>query len=803
MNVRWKGVKGYVAIAVIAVCFSLGSEGHQGQPEVPGAKQTERPIAAGGGEVGDLLRQWYARGTAAGNSGDYYDNRDNGHSQLKIDPYPQLQKLEYTEEEIRARRNYGMQHKIVPNVVFGNSSTSAPPHQAGSNVRNYYCDPQGLQFLFAQYARSNLYIYPEHRDHDPGHNGLGGYGDLFPTNTPYVIVSQGSSGSDQPFMRMLPYVLAAFRPGVKSKLIDSGLLMPTIQMIMRMNANNLKNPEEYLSVKAHPTVFEGRFIDTKKMIEMAHEIKLSSLPPAVVLNVVGEETPVKGIDYFDPELTEQLGDTPAVIARIFRGSKYSRSMTVSAEQSFDVNRRPLKFYWVVLRGDPAGIQIDYLNDARSVARIKVTYFERYPVWEGSSLESNRIDIGVFVHNGVYYSPPAFITFYTLDSEIRTYRTDRQPLEIAYDAGTAEISIADWSELFRALDATSTSWRDRFLKRQFTPRELAALAGVSGEFRTIHADRLAAEEKQKMAADERKKANDLVKKLKEELAAAEINHSFRDNPESRAALDSAAETLADALERHDKTTAEASSATRALNNIKAIEKKILERNLPGLDVGTGALVQHAMDLLLQDPNVWITNEKELMDLYQSADKKAREDFDSARNLLVAFHVADTSGHTSFRLKPVLRGKSPMSDRLTGYEKSMIERLNGVLLSGIVFPRIVRSDWRENFVDYRLTSSKRWRDIYRYAPDGTPMGWRRIQRDNVSDFNAEGLLVLEKDSLGRCTKGRVVRYELEPHKRDGSGRIAGYYRREVRIMPTEVLREYEYDGKVDWKGHIKLR
>src|SRR5438270_9236108 len=41
------------------------------------------------------------------------------------------------------------------------------------NPRSYYTTQTGLLFLYNQYTRNNLYIYPEHRDHDPGHNGRG------------------------------------------------------------------------------------------------------------------------------------------------------------------------------------------------------------------------------------------------------------------------------------------------------------------------------------------------------------------------------------------------------------------------------------------------------------------------------------------------------------------------------------------------------------------------------------------------------------------------------------------------------
>ena len=138
--------------------------------------------------------------------------------------------------------------------------------------------PRGLAFLFTQYARNNLYIYPEHQDHDPGRNGDGGYGDLFPTNTPYLIASQGSSGSDQPFMRAMPYVLAAFRPEVKKKLIQSGMLMPTIQMILRITNRSLAGAKDYLTGKAHPTVFQGSDVDPLAMVEMAHGINASRHP---------------------------------------------------------------------------------------------------------------------------------------------------------------------------------------------------------------------------------------------------------------------------------------------------------------------------------------------------------------------------------------------------------------------------------------------------------------------------------------------------------------------------------------------
>jgi hypothetical protein len=101
------------------------------------------------------------------------------------------------------------------------------------------------------------------------------------------------------------------------------------------------------------------------------------------------------------------------------------------------------------------------------------------------------------------------------------------------------------------------------------------------------------------------------------------------------------------------------------------------------------------------------------------------------------------------------------------------------------------WRENYVDARLASEKGWRDVYRYSPDGVLIGWRRFQSEGIAEFNAEGLMVLEKDSQGRCLRARVVQYETEPR---GSSK-------RVKMVPTETTRSYEYSGPGDWKGHIK--
>ncbi len=415
------------------------------------AQAIDKTITTAPGPVGELLRQWWAQGTTAGNAGDVYDNRDGGHSELKLDAYPQLKKFSYTAADVDAKRHWGMATQLRPGVVFGNSSTSAPPTAGGSVPRMYYVQTNGINFLFRQYVSSNLYVYPEHRDHDPGHNGVPeGYGDLYPTNTPYLIISQGSSGSDQPFLRALPFALAALKPEVKKKLIETGMLMPTMQMLLRSTNRQLAEPGDYLTGTAHPTVFEGSWVNELELVKAAHALELDKLPPLVVLKVLEEEEPVRGRDFFELSGTEKLADTPSAIARIVRGKEYRRRMVISAQQTIELNKRPVKLSWAVLRGDKNRIQITPRTPDASIAEINIAYHERRPVAPGSALESNRVDIGVFAHNGVHFSPPSFITFYSLDSEARAYDASGRVLEIGYGMGQTTLSVASWPLFLHAM-----------------------------------------------------------------------------------------------------------------------------------------------------------------------------------------------------------------------------------------------------------------------------------------------------------------------------------------------------------------
>jgi hypothetical protein len=703
----------------------------------------QRPITTDSGPVGNLLRQWWRDGTAAGNSGDWYDNRDALHSDLNMDPFPQLQRITYSPKEIDAGAHYAVARVIRPQVTFGNSSTSAPPENTGSNPRTYYCLPQGLAFLATQYQHNNLYIYPEHRDHDPGHNGTGGgFGDLYPTNTPYLIISQGSSGSDQPFMRALPFTLAAFRPEVKERLTKTGLLMPTVQMILRRANRHLKGPEEYRTGKAHPTVFEGSWVDDLAMVRLAHELTLEALPPRVSLKVVSEEKLEAGKDFFDAASEEMLADTPSVIARIWRGTSRMRKLVVSAAESSDVNSRPLSYHWVVLRGPVDQIRIEPKNAKGSVVELTVPYPERRPVADGRALESNRIDIGVFVNNGAYDSAPGFVTFFGLDSEARVYDERGQIVEIGYGMGETAIDVRDWQR-----------WCEQAVGK----------AAVAAGLQVSPADREAIEAAASRLATLQARTAELDERIR--LVASQVQAAEALALKATTAIEKDAQAVARKLANAD---------LQRLQRQRQEWTAAREEELEGKK-GKFALRRFAdatMRACMRQPN-----------------------FVASLTSGPAWNAASLDARRAVR--PALAefaglGYDVAVPPATPFGKARFEHLCAVVLERMIFPESLAVTYRSNFVDSRLTAPRHWRDVYRYHEKGGLLGWTRHEGPTRQEYSAQGFLVLERDALGRCTVGRRVHYRQQPV---GAGQPNPH---DLHIVPTPEVVHLSYADDSDFAG-----
>jgi hypothetical protein len=114
--------------------------------------------------------------------------------------------------------------------------------------------------------------------------------------------------------------------------------------------------------------------------------------------------------------------------------------------------------------------------------------------------------------------------------------------------------------------------------------------------------------------------------------------------------------------------------------------------------------------------------------------------------------------------------------------------------------VTSAFKINYVQPEISEPPYWRDIYRRDPAGEEAGWTRYGDDEPREFNAEGLLVLEKDAKGRPTKARTVKYEPEKSGDEESRRRRWPVWRKTLQLPGDEIRHYEYAGDDDWKGKV---
>lgn len=434
-------------------------QGHPRDPDRPVVDPAVTDAAAG------LLRRLVARGEAQGFGGILYENRDRGHSILPDTLFPNLTFLKYDEALQQRRLDYGLAGSVfIPNLVFGNSSTAITGGtRPRSLVRHAMTTPGGAARAFRDYSSNSLYLYPEHRDHDNT--------DLFPANWPYMLTSQGSSGSDQPFMKAVAMTLAAFSAETRAALETAGLIAPTVQMILRRNQTFVRNRADYLSGAAHPPVFSAEHVRPGRMIQQAAALKPDEIPPLVRLRVLSESFELEaGLNGGD----EHLFTTPSAIARIWRSPAWQQEMVLSAAATQDPNGRDLSFDWVLLRGDPERVRIEPLDDAGLTARVVVNWHEPYVLQPPRAnadppRTTSRVDIGVFAWNGKTDSAPAILSISFPTHQARTYDSGpdgRLRLSaIDYDAIARNASYdpelhwsAAWTDRYRyASDGTLLGW----------------------------------------------------------------------------------------------------------------------------------------------------------------------------------------------------------------------------------------------------------------------------------------------------------------------------------------------------------
>lgn len=654
--------------------------------------------------VGRLLNAWAKEKSAAGLKLIQYENRDGQHSPLNVAQYPGLNVYQATEDEKKSGRDKAAAYIVRPQPTVGNCSMAAPPTSGGSLPRLYYTQDGGLAFVNQQYLSNNLIIYPEHLDHDPGGNGVGGYGDLYLTNTACLLISQGSSFTDQPFLNAVLSTIAAFDPDVLTTLIRKRILMPTVQAIFRQSNKMVKKEEDYFTGKAHPVVFDGSQIDEEKMVLAAHTMTRAAVPPVAFVRVIAESGAKNGTDFFERSgiTSEKLGDTPTAIARVFRSHDAEHEMAISVAGTADLLGRPSRIECRLLQGDPALVNIEH-GDKPDEFRLRVKW--HMPMITGTGIRSHRVDIGVFASNGVSTSAPAFITFYMLPNEVRSYDAKGRVLEVFYEAPNPDIGLptvatdARWLEVIRAIASTEESLASD-LMQQVTSKALRSAVAKPLHDLTQRQHALEA-----VKTDEKKKDE-----------AAKLQAAFEHD---------IAAVLGVTVSGSEKTTVRQS-------------------------------IERAFNQLADQTAFFSSKQKQIEELATSSSKSsAPADLAAEVKRLLDFGVLiqDASGAVQ-----AVHG----TEQLSSGEQHLLRCLNLLIMSQVLYPKALERSTAPAFVDPRLSTPKAWRDVFRYDAKGNAAGWVRYFQGRTYVFDAEGRLLPE--GMVAPDKATVVTY-----RDDGKGHL----------------------------------
>lgn len=400
------------------------------------------------------LRRLALAGRAAGLAGVIYDNRDRGHSALPAAAFPQLSRSDYGASFVAVGLDYGVAGRVrFPLPVIGNSSTARTRGPLPRSLGRLALEDQGAALRsYGLYAANHLYVYPAHRDHDPGR------GDRLSANTPLFLLSQGSSGSDRPFLDAFALCLAAFPPETMARLQAAGLVAPTAQMLLRRTLAGVEGaPAAYLSPAAHPPVFDAARLRPEALVAAANSLAADAIPPMVRLEMLSDFDGQPGRDFLDENRSETLFTTPTAIARAWRSYDFTRRVTLGAGSTVDPNGRALRFHWVILQGDPDRIRIRPRDPVASVADIEIDWHAPPPA--ASGLVSSRIDLAVFADNGSTLSAPATVSVTLPLFQNRVYApgpagaSQLRSLDYRADAGGSAVDRAIWA---------TGDWEDRLV-----------------------------------------------------------------------------------------------------------------------------------------------------------------------------------------------------------------------------------------------------------------------------------------------------------------------------------------------------
>ena len=329
--------------------------------------------------------------------GELYMNRDSGHSMLTVTNYPGLTQVKLDAEGRKKGMDLDFPNMIFPYPTYGNASRgwTQGPYWRSLPRALMTIESGRMKTMQKLYLSNQIWVFPAVHDYDFANTNY--FGDVFASQSPYWITTEGISWSDQYYLKAALAASGAMRSDVKADLIRRKLFAPTVITLIRKSLKKVKKPEDYLTAAAHPTAMPPGGIDMAKLKKLASEVKSSAVPPlAMVTSVV----PGKGAgETAWPELTFA---TICSWGFVLRAEAIEREFTIKVAGA-------AQYAFAVVHGNPEAAKVVQTAPDAAVVMIDKT---KMSVFE-------RVDVAVFGKNsGTDWGAPSYISFAVVDSEAR-------------------------------------------------------------------------------------------------------------------------------------------------------------------------------------------------------------------------------------------------------------------------------------------------------------------------------------------------------------------------------------------------
>jgi hypothetical protein len=348
----------------------------------------------------------------------WHENRDGLHANYEQYFDNLIRKGDSTSWGINSSENY------LNGIVISNSSTAANASEAsGSNTR--YLDIAGQTLYHAVrhcWRHGILQFFPEHQDYDAV--------DWFRVNQPYVVTSQGSSGSEGEEVQRCNEIVKALRPDVREWMIANQRVGDIVAYLMRSNL-----PGGYLDPKNHQPVLSTKWPSAEDLA-LAVSLTIDTMPPKLSIKLISDSLKQSNLVRTD----EVIG-----LKRV----DLTQSRVIEVELICD--KPSVDFYWLKCQGEST---IERNTKYRATITIPFQANFEIEAQDGHRLLSNRIDIIAVAYDGTHFSCPVFISEYTTP-EARESRPKMNEIGVTADDsfvcklnGIEVSSGYDWKTLIR-------------------------------------------------------------------------------------------------------------------------------------------------------------------------------------------------------------------------------------------------------------------------------------------------------------------------------------------------------------------